>query len=112
MNSALLDGGGQGAKVDEPVLQMSRPDAETRGIADGDLVEVRSAYGTLQALAAVGDEVRPGVVCLPHGFVSANVNALTSLAEGVDPLTGMVSLSGVPVSVAQVGATPRANAQR
>jgi anaerobic selenocysteine-containing dehydrogenase len=112
MNSALLDGGGQGAKVDEPVLQMSRPDAETRGIADGDLVEVRSAYGTLQALAAVGDEVRPCVVCLPHGFVSANVNALTSLAEGVDPLTGMVLLSGVPVSVAQVGATPRANAQR
>jgi hypothetical protein len=52
------------------------------------------------------------VVCLPHGFVSANVNALTSLAEGVDPLTGMVLLSGVPVSVAQVGATPRANAQR
>ena len=43
--------------------------------------------------------IRRGVVSVPHGFGAPNVNALTSTTHDVDPLTGMVLLSGLPVAL-------------
>jgi len=43
-------------------------DAERRGIADGSEVEVASKSGTLCVKAELTDEIRPGVVSLPHGW--------------------------------------------
>jgi anaerobic selenocysteine-containing dehydrogenase len=104
MNSALIDSGGGGARIDEPLLQIHPDDAARAGVGDGDEVEVRSAHGRVRARASLDLHMRVGVVSLPHGFVDTNVNALTSLSEQVDPLTGMVRLSGVPVTVAAVAA--------
>lgn len=57
----------------------------------------------------VTDAVRPGVVCLPHGWSQAdawtadatrgpNVNVLTP-ATGMDPLSGTAVLNAVPVTL-------------
>ena len=42
--------------------------------------------------------IRRGVVSIPHGHHGANVNVLTD-KDVIDPVTGMVRYSGIPVSV-------------
>ncbi|KZL00306.1 MULTISPECIES: molybdopterin-dependent oxidoreductase [unclassified Pseudovibrio] len=50
----------------EPV-RISAKDAEERGIADGDLVELYNDRGTVIAGAVVSDEIMPGVVSIYEG---------------------------------------------
>ncbi|MGE3271590.1 MAG: molybdopterin-dependent oxidoreductase, partial [Chloroflexota bacterium] len=45
----------------EPVVELHRDDADARGIADGDVVEVRNERGVCHLRARVGDTVLPGV---------------------------------------------------
>jgi anaerobic selenocysteine-containing dehydrogenase len=52
----------------EPEVRMDPADAAARGIADGDRVRVVSDHGELPLTARVGDEVRPGVVAVAHGW--------------------------------------------
>jgi anaerobic selenocysteine-containing dehydrogenase len=46
----------------EPTVEIHRDDAATRGIADGQLVQVFNDRGSFQARAQVHDGVKPGVV--------------------------------------------------
>ncbi|MFB2533444.1 molybdopterin-dependent oxidoreductase [Paracoccus sp. p3-h83] len=50
----------------EPV-RINRQDAEARGIADGDLVELYNDRGTVIAGAVVSDDIMPGVVSIYEG---------------------------------------------
>ncbi|MEZ5882342.1 MAG: molybdopterin-dependent oxidoreductase [Paracoccaceae bacterium] len=50
----------------EPV-RISTQDAEARGIADGDLVELYNERGTVIAGAVVSDDIMPGVVSIYEG---------------------------------------------
>jgi thiosulfate reductase/polysulfide reductase chain A len=49
-------------------LWINRAAAAQRGIADGDLVVVRSAIGEVRLRAWVTERIRPDCVHLPHGF--------------------------------------------
>jgi anaerobic selenocysteine-containing dehydrogenase len=82
-----------------PLLQISPIDANTRNITDGDPVRIANATGSVFAIAEVTANIRRGVVSLPHGWFDANVSALISGRDGVDPLTGQPQMSGVPVTV-------------
>jgi anaerobic selenocysteine-containing dehydrogenase len=68
----------------EPMLELHADDAASRGIADGDLVRVHNARGSVRARARIGDVVGPGVVALPSGWWGSrspggtSANALTS----------------------------------
>jgi len=73
-------------------------DAAAHGIAHGDPVRVRTANGQIELTANVSEKIRPGVVSIPHGHESANVNFLTS-AGVVDELTGMVRYTGIPIAI-------------
>ena len=42
-------------------------DAESRGIAQGDTVQVTNEFGTIQLLAKVTNRTTPGVVCISQG---------------------------------------------
>jgi len=55
-------------KIDgrEPV-RINRQDAEARGIADGDLVEIRNDRGAVIAGAVLSDDIMPGVMALYEG---------------------------------------------
>jgi anaerobic selenocysteine-containing dehydrogenase len=99
---------------DRCTLLMHPHDAASRGLADGAEVEIVSRTGRVRAPLEVSDEMKPGVVSLPHGWghdrpgirlataarhAGASLNDLTD--EGrVDVLSGNAALSGVPVRVA------------
>ena len=99
---------------DRCTLQLHPDDAGRLGITDGADVRVSSRVGSLEVPAEITDEVRAGVVSLPHGYghglpgtrgrVAArrpgvNSNWLTD-ADPMDPLSGNAVLNGIPVEVA------------
>jgi anaerobic selenocysteine-containing dehydrogenase len=83
-----------------PALRMHPRDASARSISDGDVVTVRATTGELSVAVAVTDEMTPGTVALPHGYLEPNSNLLTaSGSAALEPLAGMSHLNGVPVEV-------------
>ena len=88
-------------------------DAERFGLADGAPAEVTSRTGTVTIAVEVTEDIRPGVVSIPHGWGHdlpgvrlgvagrhAGVNS-NVLADGdrFDPLSGTAVLNGIPVTV-------------
>jgi len=55
------------AAAPEPIVELHPDDAETLGIADGDLVEVRSRRGQARGLARLSG-IEPGVVFMPFHY--------------------------------------------
>jgi anaerobic selenocysteine-containing dehydrogenase len=99
-------------------LQVHPDDAARLGLEHGGRATVRSRVGTVQAPVEVTDEVRPGVVSLPHGWghdvdgtglqvarahAGTNSNVLTD-EERLEPITGTAVLNGIPVQVVPVRA--------
>ena len=88
-------------------------DAARLGLAEGALAKVASRVGELVAPVCISDEVREGVVSLPHGWGHgvagtrmgvaagrAGVNSnLLSDPEQFDPLSGNAVLNGIPVTI-------------
>jgi anaerobic selenocysteine-containing dehydrogenase len=98
---------------DRAQILMHPDDAARRALAHGARVRVTSRAGEVVATLAVTDDMRPGVVSLPHGYGHAdaaptlrvagalagpNVNALTDETT-VEPLVGASILSGLVVTV-------------
>jgi anaerobic selenocysteine-containing dehydrogenase len=95
MNSALRDVGRGGDDAEVWINPVDAP-----AIADGDLVVVQTATGSIRARALVTDAIAPGAISIPHGLRDQNVSALTTGAFGsTDPLSGMVTQSGFAVEV-------------
>jgi anaerobic selenocysteine-containing dehydrogenase len=84
---------------DAAVVRMHPDDAA--GLASGDVVEVRSAHGSLVATVVIDGNVRRGVVSVTHNVEHTGPGRLTSAHDAVDALTGMPQASGVPVVVAR-----------
>ncbi|MCC5948732.1 MAG: molybdopterin-dependent oxidoreductase [Nitriliruptoraceae bacterium] len=95
-------------------LQMHPDDAASRGLRDGELAVVRNDTGEVTVPVEVTDDLRPGVVSLPHGFghdlagirqqvatarPGVNSNRL-SPTDAIDPLSGTAVLNGIAVEVA------------
>jgi anaerobic selenocysteine-containing dehydrogenase len=82
-------------------------EAAARGLADGDPVVVTSPVGSIEVPLEVSDELRPGVVAIPHGWghdvkgvgwstaaahPGANANVLTDAAL-VDAISGNAAVN-------------------
>jgi DMSO reductase family type II enzyme molybdopterin subunit len=52
----------------EPLVFLSRSDAEARGISDGELARVRNDVGSFEAQVKVADALRPGQVIINHAW--------------------------------------------
>lgn len=93
-------------------LYMHPADLAERAIADGAVVRVASAVGTVEVEVQASDDMMPGVVSLPHGYghrqpgvrlrravelPGASMNDLTD--PSVLDVSGNAVLSGVPVTV-------------
>ncbi len=101
-------------------LYMHPEDAAARGLADHDLVDVRSATGKVRLPMRLLADLMPGTVALPHGWGhqssrqgvarqtrGVNVNILAADGPtGAEGLSGMAHLTGIPVEV-----TPAAGKQ-
>jgi anaerobic selenocysteine-containing dehydrogenase len=98
-------------------LQMNPEDAQKRGLQHGELVQIRSRVGSVQAPLEVTEALMPGVVSLPHGWGHTRKGTKLSVAEQhpgasindvtdesrVDALAGTASFSGLPVDVQRAG---------
>ena len=98
---------------DRSTLLMHPDDAGTRALADGSTVEVTTSNGSVTAVLEVSDEIRPGVVSLPHGWGHDHAGARLSVAasrpgantnvlmprDRVDAPSGNAAVNGVPVEV-------------
>jgi anaerobic selenocysteine-containing dehydrogenase len=90
---------------------MNPEDMAADGIADGDMVEIASAFGAIRTLARAEARLRRGVISMTHMFgplVSggdpvaeggASVGQLVSLTEHVQPINFMPRFSAIPVNV-------------
>jgi anaerobic selenocysteine-containing dehydrogenase len=92
---------------------MHPDDAAARGLAEGAVCTLSSDVGTVEAVVEITDEIRPGVVSLPHGWghtgpglelsvaednPGANLNAITG-SGGYDVPSGTAVFSGIGVQV-------------
>lgn len=98
---------------DRCTLLIHSDDAARCGVADGDVVTVKSAAGEISVPVEVTDAIRPGVVSIPHGWghgkpgtrmavandsPGANTNAL-SPPTFIDEPSGNGALNGIPVTI-------------
>lgn len=80
-----------------PRLFVNPRDAFEQGFGDGDLVELVTDVSTIQAQISLSDKILEKTVSISHGFSgSGNVSRLTS-AQTVNPMSGMVSQTAIPV---------------
>ncbi len=75
-----------------PLVFMHPVDADSRGIREKDLVEIKSPRGMIQLEAKITENVRPGLVAIDFGWGNPsdkrpNLNALTA-DEVWDPISG------------------------
>ena len=91
-------------------------DAEALSIADGDQIEIGTDQGAVRLLARLTDEVRPGVVAVPHGWghkgapvqraaalPGANINEVIPGGHAnLEPVSGMAIMMGHEVQVRRV----------
>jgi len=95
------------------VLWMHPQDAQSRQLQDGQTVAVQSRVGQIQVPVHVTDQIRHGVVSLPHGWghnrpgiqlgvaqahAGASINDLTD-DQFTDRISGNAAFSAVPVEV-------------
>ena len=97
--NSTLAWGVTGVQTPRPFVYLNPDDATSRGLADGQAVEVRTAHGAVVGAARIDHNLAPGTVVVPHGFSDPNVGHLTAVDVDVDPLTGMPTLVGVAVTV-------------
>ncbi|MBM3692647.1 MAG: molybdopterin oxidoreductase [Actinobacteria bacterium] len=97
MNSARYESAAR--PEDPPWVRIGADDAAAGGLADGDPVDLVGAHGRVRGVVRIDPRLRPGVVSLTHGWIATNVSRLTSVTDAVDPLTGMVCQSAIPVEL-------------
>jgi anaerobic selenocysteine-containing dehydrogenase len=98
---------------DRCTLLVHPVDAARWGIADDDIVTVKSEAGEIKVPVEVTDSIKPGVVSMPHGWghgkpgtrmsvanssPGANTNAL-SPPTFIDEPSGNGALNGIPVTI-------------
>ncbi|MDP3676319.1 MAG: molybdopterin-dependent oxidoreductase [Novosphingobium sp.] len=81
------------------------------GVEAGDMMEIRSRYGVIPAVAQPDDTLRPGLVSMFHGYgalpgegqnvreVGSCVNLLVSAEDRCEPISGMPLMSAIPLQV-------------
>jgi anaerobic selenocysteine-containing dehydrogenase len=101
------------AGKDRCTLLVHPDDARAAGLEDGKHARITSQSGSIIAPVEVSDEMRPGVVCLPHGWGHDKPGTRTGVAsrhagvcnnaiapgELVDVLSGNAIVNGIPVEV-------------
>jgi anaerobic selenocysteine-containing dehydrogenase len=99
---------------DRATLIVHPDDADRRGLVSGDAARLTTEAGSLVATVEVSDEIRPGVVSLPHGFghgVPGTRSAVANERPGpntnvlmpgrfIDEPSGNAAVNGVPVDLA------------
>jgi anaerobic selenocysteine-containing dehydrogenase len=71
----------------DAAVDLNPVDARRFGIADGDMVELSTPYGSIQVKANVTELAGSGVAHMYHDYAEADVNTLLS-GDYLDPISG------------------------
>ena len=85
----------------EPLVEINPEPARELGIADGEMVIVESARGSITLKARITPDVPPTVLSLQHGWEEANANLLTD-TEPCDPISGYPAFKTTPGRVRKI----------
>jgi anaerobic selenocysteine-containing dehydrogenase len=107
-----------GAKGTTNPAYVNPADLAGLGIADGELIELRSRHGRIPAVAAASEDVKAGVVSISHCWggspdpargadqkvreIGTNTNRLIDNLERPEKYSGMPRQSTVPVTIARL----------
>ena len=92
-------------------------DLAAQGVADGELVELVSAFGRVRAIAGGDQALKRGVVSIAHGWggtpeeaedpesAGTPVNALIDTDLNYESINAMPHMSAVPVNIVRIGAS-------
>src|SRR3546814_4921692 len=92
---------------------MHSADATRHGLAVGDTVALSSTAGEIHVPLEIDDDIRPGVVSMPHGWGHSDPHSRLTVAKAhagtntnilspgtmVDSISGNAVLNGIPVQV-------------
>ena len=78
-------------------IEIADSDASRLGIANGEMLSIRSRRGTIQARATLTPAIMPGTVFIPFHFASAAANRLTHAA--LDPVCAIPELKVCAVAL-------------
>lgn len=104
MNTQFRDLATTREPIGPPDVLINPVDAIANGIQDGARITITSAAGSTDGRARFSVDIVPGAVAMSHGWNGPNACALTSIDDDLDPLTGMVLQSGVPITLRPVTA--------
>ncbi len=93
--------------IAEPYIEIHPRDADTRGIAEADLVQVDTPQGRAVVRALVTDRVRPGDVFVPMhwtGEWAPTGRIGDAIAAATDPVSGQPELKGAVAAVSRFAA--------
>jgi anaerobic selenocysteine-containing dehydrogenase len=114
LNSAYRDSKEARRRFPVNYAHMNPEDMRDEGIADEDMIEIASQFGTVRTRAKGEARLRRGVISMTHMFGQlvgsgdpvadggANVGQLVSLTEHIQPINFMPRYSAVPVNVRMV----------
>ena len=97
MNSQFRELAAPGGSVDEILIHAAPRIVNALGSPS--IATVQNENGSVTARLLADDNLRDDCITLTHGGRDANVCALTSADQGIDPLSGMVLQSGLAVSL-------------
>ncbi|OUQ24183.1 hypothetical protein B5E80_07870 [Flavonifractor sp. An135] len=78
----------------KPTCEVNTDDARRLGLSAGDVVELSSPYGAIQATVKTTHKTKPGVILMLHGYTEANVNELIG-RNHLDPYSGYPGFKGM-----------------
>jgi anaerobic selenocysteine-containing dehydrogenase len=64
-------------RTPEPTAEISPESATAYGVRDGEMAILESKRGHIEIKIRVTNDIMPGVVSIPHGWVQGNANLLT-----------------------------------
>ena len=85
-----------------------------RGLAPGDVIEIRSDHARILGVAEADATVREGLISMSHSFgdaperdadvreIGGNTGRLTSVERDYDRFSGLPRMSNIPVRIARV----------
>jgi anaerobic selenocysteine-containing dehydrogenase len=101
-------------KGETNVAYLNQEDLHKLGIRAGDLVQIKSAAGTLTGVAEAANDLKPGVVSMAHAWgdapeylrdvrsQGASTNRLVDDDRTYDRITGQPRMTAIPVNVIAV----------
>lgn len=87
---------------DIPALHLHPDDAARLAMEPRSRVAVKSAAGSVEAIAVHDRDLRRGVVSLAPGWLDTNVAQLTSSSAEIDLATGQPPMTAIPVELSKV----------